>query len=112
VAKLYYMVASHENLAVYQAAFGDLVLYVDGEERRTPAWDDWAITTRIDTSAYWQQVWEAVACHRTQLPGYQMLAQLPEAQHKNLWGTQAYYRVFSLINGGREVEDDLSVGLH
>ena len=66
-------------LAAYQEAFGDLVMPVDGVERRPTGWADWMITTRIDTSAYWEQVWQAVSCHTTQLPGYQSLQQLPEA---------------------------------
>ncbi len=42
VLKLYYMAPSKEKLAVYQAAFGDLVLHIDGVERRACAWEDWA----------------------------------------------------------------------
>lgn len=57
------------------------------------------------------QVWRAVACHRSQLPGYAALARLPEEQHRRLWGTQEFYRAFSLVNGGRTPEDDLFAGL-
>jgi hypothetical protein len=28
-----------------------------------------------------------------------------------LWGTQNYYRAFSVVNGGGRVEDDLFAGL-
>ena len=111
VSKLYYMALTKENLATYQAAFGELVMHIDGKERRAHGWEEWAITTRIDTSAFWRRVWEAVSCHRSQLPGYRALMDLPEEHHKNLWGTQAYYRAFSLVNGGREVERDLFEGL-
>lgn len=85
-------------------------MQIDGRERCATGWADWAITTRIDTSAYWQQVWQAIACHRSQLPGYQALEKLPDAHHQNLWGSQAYYRAFSLIHGGRQVERDLFAG--
>jgi LmbE family N-acetylglucosaminyl deacetylase len=88
-------------LAAYQSAFGELVMEIDGEERRAADWAPWAITTRIDTEAYWDQIWEAIACHRTQLPGYEALRQLPEAQHRALWGVHDYYRAYSLVNGGR-----------
>ncbi len=111
VSKLYYMAWTEKTFAAYQTAFGDLVMHIDGDERRTRGWADWAITTRIDTIAYWPRVWEAISCHRTQLPGYQALKELPEDHHKNLWGTQTFYRAFSLVNGGRTLEQDLFEGL-
>lgn len=111
VSKLYYRIFTRVEQVIYQAAFGDLVMPVDGVARRLVAWPDWAVTTRIDTSAYWSQVWQAVACHRSQLPGYETLANLPDEQHQKLWGNQTYYRAFSMVNGGREVEPDLFAGL-
>ena len=56
-------------------------------------------------------VWQAVRCHRTQLPAYQALEQVSDEQHRILWNSQTYYRVYSLVNGGRGVEDDLFAGL-
>jgi LmbE family N-acetylglucosaminyl deacetylase len=111
VNKLYYRVFTAEDLAAYQQAFGDLVMHIDGVERRATGWPSWAITTRIDTGDYWPQVWEAVACHRSQLPGYQKLKNLPPEHHHNLWGKQTFYRAYSLVNGGRAVENDLFAGL-
>jgi LmbE family N-acetylglucosaminyl deacetylase len=111
VAKLYYLVTTPEELAAYQAAFGDLVMEIDGVERRATGWQPWAITTQIDTGSYWQQVWQAISCHRSQLPGYQSLQTLSEHQHRQLWGAQAFYRAFSLVNGGRDIERDLFAGL-
>ncbi len=111
VSKLYYRTFARAELLAYEAAFGELVMTIDGVERRTSAWPEWAITTRIDTAAYWPQVWQAVACHQTQLPGYQALKDLPGEYHHALWGTQSYYRALSLVNGGREVEDDLFAGI-
>lgn len=111
VSKLYYRVSTREEMAVYQAAFGDLVMRIDGVERRAVAWEEWMITTRIDTTAYWRQVWQAITCHRTQLPGYGTLAQLPDEEHRRLWGVQTYYRALSLVNGGRRIERDLFEGL-
>lgn len=111
VSKLYYMAYSPAAMSAYQSAFGDLVMHVDGEERRANGWAPWAITTRIDTQDYWEQVWEAVACHQTQLPGYEALRELPDEHHRALWGVQEYYRAFSLVNGGRGMEDDLFAGL-
>jgi len=111
VAKLYYIAASEQAVAAYQAALGDLVMRVDGVERRAAGWRSWALTTSVDTSAYWHRVWSAVACHRTQLPGYDALRQLPPAHHRALWGTQTFYRAMSLVNGGRDLEEDLFCGL-
>ena len=63
------------------------------------------------TRANWEQVWEAVSCHRTQLPCYQALLELSADHHRYVWGTQEYYRVFSLVNSGRAIERDLFEGL-
>jgi LmbE family N-acetylglucosaminyl deacetylase len=111
VSKFYYIVATHELASVYQSVFGRLVMFIDGVERDEVAWPDWAITTRIETWDYWRTVWQAVCCHRTQLPVYQALEQVSVEQHKILWNSQTYYRAFSLVNGGRKVEQDLFEGL-
>ena len=111
VSKLYYGVATPEKLAAYQAAFGDLAMRIDGCERRAVGWEPWAITTDLDTGAYSSQIWQAVACHRSQLPATKTLAVLAEDQGQNLWCTETYYRSFSLVNGGRKLEDDLFAGL-
>ena len=111
VAKLYYMAPSRELLAAYQAAFGELAMHIDGEDRRAVAWPDWQMTTRIDASEHWRTVWKAVCCHRTQVPVTDLLERLSEEQHKMLWGYPTYYRAFSLVNGGRSVEHDVFEGL-
>lgn len=111
VSKLYYRVVTQAYATAYQAALGGLVMEVDGTRRSFVAWPDWAITTWLDTSACWHQVWQAVACHRSQLPGYQTLKDLPDDHHRHLWGIQTYYRAFSLVNGGDQPEKDLFAGL-
>jgi len=111
VSKLYFRVVTQTEAAAYQAAFGELVMEIDGAKRSFVAWPDWAITTWLDTSAYRQQVWQAVVCHQSQLPNYQVLQELPDDHHSHLWGTQTYYRAFSLVNGGGQPETDLFAGL-
>ena len=111
VTKLYYRACSAAELAIYQQVFGDLVMTIDGVERRATGWAEWAITTRLDAVAHWQQVWRAVACHRSQLSAYQHFASLPPEQHRILWGKQTFYRALSLVNGGRQAEDDLFAGI-
>jgi LmbE family N-acetylglucosaminyl deacetylase len=110
VAKLYYRAFVPAEQAAYEAAFGRLVMPVDRVERYFTTWPDWAITTRIETSPSGERVWQAVKCHRSQLPNDQHLQALP-TDHAQLWGRESYYRAMSLVNGGREVEDDLFAGL-
>lgn len=111
VAKLYYRAFGQAEQAAYEATFGRLVMPVDRVERRFTAWPEWAITTWIDISGYGEQVWQAIACHRSQVPNYQQLKARQAVDQARLWGRQSYYRAMSLVNGGREVEDDLFAGL-
>jgi LmbE family N-acetylglucosaminyl deacetylase len=111
VSKLYYMAETADVFAVYQSVFGDLVMQIDGVNRGIVAWPDWSVTTRIDTWKYWRTIARAIACHRSQVPAYSVLEDLSQEQREMLWGTQCYYRVFSLVNGGRQVEEDMFEGL-
>jgi len=111
VSKLYYMTWSGPKWEAYQSAFKRLVSTVDGVERRATPWPDWAITTMIDTAEHWPTVWEAVRCHESQMAIYGPLGELSPEHHKGLWGVQEFYRVLSLVNGGRERETDLFAGL-
>jgi hypothetical protein len=86
-------------------------MHVDGAERRMVPWEGWAITARIDTDSHWRTVWRAISCHRSQLPGYAGLEVVLEQQHETLLGSQTFYRAFSLVNGGHQVERDLFAGL-
>jgi LmbE family N-acetylglucosaminyl deacetylase len=111
VSKLYYLAANAAEQAAYQKAFGELVMTIDGVERHATAWPDWAITTHVDTTDYWRVVWDAIARHCSQLPGYQSLLDLPEEYHQKLWGVQTLYRAMSMVNSGREIETDLFTGI-
>jgi LmbE family N-acetylglucosaminyl deacetylase len=111
VSKLYYMTLSHALAEAYTAVFGDMIMQIDGVNRNVVIDDDWAITTRLDTSAYEDTVWKAVFCHTSQLPSYSALEQVPEQYRKAIWSEETYYRAFSLVNGGRSVEHDLFEGL-
>lgn len=111
VSKFYYMAETADVFAVYQSVFGELVMHIDGARRGIVAWPNWSVTTSIDTSNYWRTVTRAIACHQTQVPTYAVLERLPQEQRDTLWGSGNYYRVFSLVNGGRQVETDLFEGL-
>lgn len=111
VSKFYYLVERDALFRLYQEAFGELMMEVDGVERRPVAWPEWLITSYIATGAYWKTAWEAISCHQSQLPGYGKLATLPDEFHQALWETQTFYRAFSLVNGGRTPETDLFAGI-
>ena len=111
VSKLYYLAATEEIFTIHQQLFGELTLEIDGCLRRPVAWEPWALTTRVNTSDYWEQVWRAIACHRSQLPTYEVLMNSPDAQRRRLYQMQSFYRAYSLVNGGRGAEHDLFTGL-
>lgn len=111
VSKLYYMAWTKSKWDAYQAALKTLKSRVDGVERQATPWPDWAVTTVIDTGSYSDTVWRAVSCHQTQMSVYHNLENLSGVHHRALWGTQEFYRVFSLVNGGRRMETDLFEGL-
>jgi LmbE family N-acetylglucosaminyl deacetylase len=111
VSKLYYLAWSASTWAAYQDALKRLVSVVDGVERQAVPWPDWSITTSIDTQATWETVWRAVCCHASQMTIFERLKELPPELHQALWSSQSFYRVFSLVNGGRRRETDLFDGL-
>jgi LmbE family N-acetylglucosaminyl deacetylase len=111
VSKLYYLAWSKAAWAAYQAAFKKMVAMVDGVERQATPWPDWALTTVIDTRQWWPIVWRAVTCHESQVGAYAVLKTLEPAGHEALWGSQSFYRAFSLVNGGRTRESDLFEGV-
>jgi LmbE family N-acetylglucosaminyl deacetylase len=111
VSKLYYMEWSRQKWEAYQTALRGLTSKVDGIERKSSPWPDWALTTVIDTSQFCPTVWKAVSCHKTQMSIYKSLEHLSAENHKAIWGRQEFYRAFSLVNGGRARESDLFEGL-
>lgn len=111
VIKFYFAVRSQAHWEAFQNAFRRIRITVDGVEREPVCWPDWAITTVVDASNHWDAAWRAIRCHKTQLAIYEGLDRITEADHKLLWGRQEFYRVFSLVNGGRARENDLFTGL-
>ncbi|MGB8647868.1 MAG: PIG-L deacetylase family protein [Anaerolineae bacterium] len=110
-SKFYYRVHTPDELAAYQHIFGDLRMSIDGVERSAAGWQGWAITTRIHTAPYWRTIWEAIACHRTQVHVQPAVQRLYRRQRNGALAYEGYYRVFSTVNGGRQVEADLFEGL-
>jgi LmbE family N-acetylglucosaminyl deacetylase len=111
VAKLYYIAWTSGKWDAYESALKRLVSRVDGVDRRAIPWPDWAVTTVLDTARYWPVAWRAISCHQTQISVYENLRGLSPERHRALWGTQEFNRAFSLVNGGRRIENDLFEGL-
>ena len=111
VSKLYYIEWSRQKWEAYQTALRGLTSNVDGIERKSSPWPDWALTTVVDTSQFYPAVWNAVSCHKTQMSIYKNLENMSDEKHKAIWGIQEFYRAFSLVNGGRARESDLFEGL-
>jgi LmbE family N-acetylglucosaminyl deacetylase len=111
VQKLYYLAESAPRIAAYDAVFGPSAMTVNGHTRRVVGWPEWAITTRLNTRPYWREVWRAIRCHRSQLPGLSALDNLPDAVHRELWGEQELYCAFSLTATTPQTETDLFAGL-
>ena len=111
VSKFYYIAWPQSTWTAYQAAFRKLVSTVDSVERQAVPWPDWEITSVIDTRNFWPTVWRAISCHESQIAAYEALASLSPEDHEALWGWQSFYRVFSIVNGGRTRETDLLDGI-
>jgi LmbE family N-acetylglucosaminyl deacetylase len=111
VSKMYYLAWDETAYAAYQAAFKKLTFTVDGVERQANAWPTWSITSVVETKEATDTVWKAVACHASQTGAYEALRRLEPQQRATLFATQSFYRVFSLVNGGRQLETDLFEGL-
>jgi hypothetical protein len=71
------------------------------------------ITTRIDMAEHCHVAWRAIQCHQSQLPSLGLLAGMHEEAAVAVLAMQGtFYRAFSLVNSGREVERDLFEGIH
>ena len=112
VSKLYYFVDSEEIADFFTRHLGNIEFPVDDQVRGEAPWKEWMITTRLDLASTWRIAWEAISRHQSQLPSIAPLLDLPEDEIQKLLMLQGtFYRVFSLVNGGRKLETDLFAGL-
>ncbi|MEZ4423465.1 MAG: PIG-L family deacetylase [Gemmatimonadota bacterium] len=111
VEKLYYMVWPEPTWAAYQKAFKRLISRVDGVDRAAMPWPAWSISTRLDAREHWRTVWRAVRCHASQMVAYAGLERLSDADHRQLWGAQSFYRASGSGPVGRATEHDLFEGI-
>ena len=111
-SKLYYYVDSEPFANFFMKYMGEIEFPVDDQVRGEAAWKDWMITTRVKVSLHWKTAWEAILCHKSQLPSLGPLLELPEDEIRQLLTLQGtFYRAMSLVNGGRKMETDLFEGL-
>ncbi len=112
VSKLYYFVDSEEIAELFMKYLGAIEFPVDDLVRGEAPWKDWMITTRIDLSSWWKPAWDAIRCHKSQLPSLGPLLALSEDEIRQLMTLQGtFYRAMSTVNGGRKRETDLFEGL-
>jgi len=111
VKKFYYFVNTRELIDHYSGVFGNIQMEIDGVTRSMVSWPDWSCTTIVDGTDHWRTALNAVNCHVSQVARYGDLNLLPEEKSIMLWGKRTYYRAFSLVNGGREIETDLFEGI-
>ncbi|MBK7453047.1 MAG: PIG-L family deacetylase [Anaerolineales bacterium] len=112
VSKLYYMVDGENFINLISPFLNDMTFPLDDQIRQEFPWKEWMITTRINMAEYCGIAWEAIQCHKSQLPTIGALAELPKESAAAVLAMQGtFYRAFSLVNGGREAESDLFAGL-
>ena len=111
VLKFYYMVDSVDIVGTANEAFGGISMDVDGMTRHHIGWEDWQITTRLDNNKFMDVVQKAIQCHKSQLPGYGPISEWSLDELAKIFGIGNFYRAYSLVNGGRQVETDMFEGL-
>jgi LmbE family N-acetylglucosaminyl deacetylase len=112
VSKLYYMVDSEDFINLIAPFIGDMTFPVDDQTRGEVAWQDWMITTRIEMADHCHTAWRAIQCHQSQLATLGLLAEMHEDAGVAVLALQGtFYRAFSMVNGGRKIEDDLFEGI-
>jgi LmbE family N-acetylglucosaminyl deacetylase len=110
-AKFYYVAETQTTLSGLEEAIGKFHITLDGTLREAAAWPDWLISAEVDTSAYWGQVVRALECHRTQIAHPEHFLEISQRLPPAAWGIRAFYRAYSLVNGGRAKEKDLFEGI-
>jgi LmbE family N-acetylglucosaminyl deacetylase len=111
VSKFYYVADSVQVVELLNQAFGGISMEIDGVVRKHVGWQNWQITTLLDNTRFMDNVRDAIHCHKSQLAGFGDMAEWPLDKLSKVFGTGTFYRVYSFVNGGRAVENDLFAGL-
>jgi hypothetical protein len=69
---------------------------VDGITRHQVGWEDWQIATRLDNRNYMDKVQKAIRCHKSQLAGYDPIAEWSLEELNKVFGVGNFYRAFSM----------------
>ena len=113
VSKLYYMVDGEGFITLVEPFMSEMDFpIVDGQQRGQITWKNWLITTRIEMAEHCQTALRAIRCHKSQLPSLGALANMHDDAITAVLAMQGtFFRAFSLVNGGRNLETDLFEGL-
>ncbi|MBM3125705.1 MAG: PIG-L family deacetylase [Chloroflexi bacterium] len=112
VSKFYFMVDSESFVNRLAPLLGEITFPMEDHVRGEVPWQEWMVTTRIEMRDYCQTAWRAILCHKSQLASLGPLADLEEPAAIEILAMQGtFYRVFSMVNGGRDIEDDLFEGI-
>lgn len=112
VSKLYYMVDGENFVNLIAPFMGDMTFPVGDQLREEAPWKEWMITTRIEMTEHCRAAWRAIQRHKSQLASLGALADLHEDAAVAALAMQGtFFRAFSLVNGGREMETDLFEGI-
>ena len=111
VSKLYYIVDGEDFINLIAPFMGDMTFPVDDQIRGEAAWKNWMITTRIEMTEHCRAACRAIRCHESQMPTIGALAEMHEDAAIAVLAMQGtFFRAFSLVNGGRNLETDLFEG--
>jgi len=111
-SKMYYMVDAENFINLIKQFMSDMTFKVDEQIRGEVPWPEWMITTRIDMAEHCRAARRAIQCHVSQLSTIGALAEIDEDAAVAVLAMQGtFYRAFSLVNGGRNLETDLFEGL-
>lgn len=111
VQKLYHRVFTKRALEMYQNVFGELKMQVGPDSRMAAPWQEWAITTQVETLKFSDVVWNAIAAHRSQLSPDESLRERFYTAFSEELGGESFYRVSSRVNTPVGRETDLFEGL-
>lgn len=111
VSKFYSTVDTRAVVRAFEEAVGPISMEIDGVLRQHVGWEEWTITTRLDVRPYFDQVWQAVLCHQSQLPAFGSLVDQPREVLLDLFAGGTLVRHYSLVDTGPGIETDLFAGI-
>lgn len=111
VLKVYFALETTDAVKVRAQTLGWSSFVVDGVPRDAPGWPGWMASCTVDGGPHWRATWDALCFHASQIGRNGPIHRLTDHQREALWRECRYYRAFSLVNAGRELEHDLFEGI-